>query len=445
LNIKVGFVSLGCSKNAIDCELMLSRLINAGIEIVDEDIFADVMIVNTCAFIQSAKEEAIENIMDLSWLKKNRNLKGIIVTGCMAQRYFDEIKTSMPEVDAVLGLGAETDIVEAVKAVYAGNNYYKTTCPEDLVIEGDRVLTTPEYLAYIKIAEGCNNHCTYCAIGNIRGKFRSRSIESILKEAKDLYDLGVKELCIVAQDTTMYGIDLYGEYALPKLLTALCESKDFSFEWIRLLYCYPDKITDELISVMKKYDNIVKYIDMPIQHISDKILKAMNRSSNSEQINEAVTKLRKEIPEIIIRTTVLTGFPGESDSDYSQLLKYVKATKFERLGAFAYSREEGTPAYKMNGQITKKTKALRLDNLMHTQYTVIEEYNALQVGKTFKVLCEGYDSVSGMYYGRSYAHAPEVDGRIYFTSRRKIAEGVFLDVEIDGVCDYDLIGKAVLK
>lgn len=444
MSIKVGYLSLGCAKNQMDLELMLGRLAaDEDFVIVDEDINADVMIVNTCAFIQSAKEESIESILDLDWLKKNRSLKGIIVTGCMAQRYFEEIKKDIPEVDAILGLGAEQDICETVRKVFAGQKLYRHDAPEALCIEGDRAVIGSEYSAYLRIAEGCDNRCSYCAIPSIRGKFRSRRIEDILAEAKDLYDMGVKELCLIAQDTSRYGLDLYGTYSLDRLLEALCTSPDFSFEWIRVLYCYPDKITDSLISVMKKYDSIVKYIDIPIQHISDRMLTAMNRHGSRADIEDAVKRLRAAMPDIVLRTTVMVGFPGERDSDFKELLDFVGQARFNHLGAFEYSREEGTEAYGLKGQVSAKTKAVRLDNIMNKQYTVVSDYLAEQVGKTVKVLCEGYDPVGGCFFGRSAAFAPEVDGRVYFTAAQKPKEGDFVNVRIQSTLDYDLVGVRV--
>ncbi|MPM82199.1 Ribosomal protein S12 methylthiotransferase RimO [bioreactor metagenome] len=439
-------MTMGCPKNQTDTELMLSRLEDAGIEIVDEDIKADIMIVNTCAFIKSAKEESIEAILDLGWLKQNRNLKGIIVTGCMAQRYFEQIKKELPEADAVLGLGAESEIAETVKKLYeTGEGTYECGAPEELVMEGGRILSTPDYYAYLKISEGCDNRCSYCAIPSIRGAHRSRTMESILEEAKLLSENGVKELCLVAQDTTRYGLDLYGEYKLADLLEALCTTPGINFEWIRLLYCYPDKITDRLCEVMAKYSMIAKYIDLPIQHISDHVLEAMNRHGGAEIIRSAIERLRSHMPEIMIRTTVMVGFPGETDKDFALLNSFVRDTLFGRLGAFEYSREENTAAYMMPKQISAKTKAVRLDNIMNTQYTVAQEINSSYIGRTVRVLCESYDNVSECYFGRTEAHAPEIDGGVYFTSRRKIPAGEFVSVLIKDVCDYDLTGRETGK
>jgi len=444
LSAKIGFITMGCPKNQVDTELMLSRLEEKGYEIVDEDIHADVMICNTCAFIKSAKQESIDAIIDLGWLKKNRDLKGIIVTGCLAQRYFSEIKDQLPEVDCVIGLGGEAEIVSAVESILLGSEPISLIGePEELVIEGSRVISTPGHFAYLKIAEGCDNRCTYCAIPSIRGSFRSRPMESIIEEAKMLSSIGVKELCIVAQDTTRYGLDLYGEYKLAELLEKLCTVDGIDFEWIRLMYCYPDKITDELCEVMAKYDRIAKYIDLPIQHISDKVLTSMNRHGGSTAIKSAVARLRKSMPDIAIRTTVLMGFPGETDKDVKELKEFITETKFSRLGAFAYSREEGTCAYSFDKRVSEKTKQLRVDNIMDRQYDIQLEANEAMVGKKLRVICEGYDKVSGHYFGRSQYHAPEIDGGVYFTSSKKLSEGELVTVLIEDVMDYDLVGKSV--
>ena len=442
--VKVGFVSLGCSKNLMDTEVMLAKLVKAGYQIVPQDIDADIIIINTCAFIESAKQEAIDNILDVAWLKEHRKLKGIVVTGCLAERYQMEIFKEIPEVDAVLGVGSIHRIVKAVDAVATGLQYSafddKNTCE----LGGDRVVTTPEYMAYIKIAEGCDNRCTYCAIPSIRGKFRSRPIEDLVAEAKDMEALGVKELNIIAQDTTRYGQDLYGEYKLAELIRAIC--KETSIPWIRLLYCYPDKITDELIAEMRDNDRVVKYIDLPIQHISDPVLRRMNRHGDSAMIKSVVRKLRDEIPGITIRTTVIVGFPGETDEDFEKLCEYVKEAKFDRLGAFTYSREEDTPAYNFDDQIDENIKQERYDIIMREQLHISEAQNETMVGKRIKVLCEAFDPAAEIYYGRTEADAPDIDGKVYFKNglgKKKIAPGSFVTVEVEEVYDYDLIGKTV--
>ena len=442
--IKVGFVSLGCPKNTCDTEVMLKKLIDAGYEIVPEDHMADVMIVNTCAFIESAKQESIDYILDLAYLKEHHSLKGIVVTGCLATRYADEIEKSIPEADGIVSAGAEGDIVEAVKKVAEGTRYKNVLPTECLALGGERVVTTPEYMAYLKIAEGCDNRCTYCAIPDIRGKFRSRELDSILAEARELSSMGVRELCLVAQDTTRWGEDIYGEYSLDKLLEALATDKECCFEWIRLLYCYPDKITDSLVATMKKYDCIAKYIDMPIQHINEDVLKRMNRRGGRGAIVSAVKKLRDAMPDITIRTTVITGFPGETAAEFDELLTFIRETKFDRLGAFAYSREENTPAYSFPKQVSRKLREGRAEKVMEAQYAVHAEKNEALVGKKVRVLCEGYDKVAEIYYGRSEADAPEIDSKIYFSARHRVRDGEFVNVEIVEVSDYDLIAKETI-
>ncbi|MBQ7383843.1 MAG: 30S ribosomal protein S12 methylthiotransferase RimO [Clostridia bacterium] len=446
--MKVGFVSLGCPKNQLDTEVMLHEVMVAGYEITPEETEADVVIVNTCGFIESAKREAIDNILDVAWLKKHKGLKALIVTGCLAERYRESILDELPEVDAVLGVGSIHNIVEAIEAVTSPKKKksYRYTSFEDkecVRLGGDRVLTTPEYTAYLKIAEGCDNRCAYCAIPSIRGKFRSRTEEDIVAEAKQLDALGVKELTVVAQDVTRYGKDLYGEYRLDKLLRKITDAT--SIPWIRLLYCYPDKITDGLIAEMRDNPRILKYIDLPIQHISDNMLTAMNRHGDSAMIKEVISKLRREIPDIVIRTTFIVGFPGETEEDFEELCEFVKETKFERAGVFTYSREEDTPAYDFDGQIDEQVKQDRMDMLMREQLEINEARNRSMIGKTLTVLCEEYDPVSEVHFGRGEGDAPEIDGKIYFRSDVRIAPGSFVKVKIRDVLDYDLIGRVVTK
>ncbi len=446
--MKVGFVSLGCPKNQLDTEVMLHEVASAGYEITPEDIEADVIIVNTCGFIESAKRESIEQILDVAWLKKNRTLKAIVVTGCLAERYRESILEEFPEVDAVLGVGSIHNIVEAIEAVTvkkkkgSKKKYSSFEDKETVRLGGDRVLTTPEYMAYLKIAEGCDNRCAYCAIPSIRGKFRSRPMEDIVEEAKQMEALGIKELCIVAQDITRYGMDLYGEYRLAQLLHAITEAT--TIPWIRLLYCYPDKITDELVAEIRDNPRILKYIDLPIQHISDRMLRAMNRHGDSAMVRGVIAKLRREIPDIVIRTTFIVGFPGETEEDFTELCEFVKETKFERAGVFTYSREEGTAAYDMPDQIDEQVKQDRMDLLMREQMEISEARNQSMIGKTLRVLCEDYDPVGAIHFGRGVADAPEIDGKIYFRSDVRIAPGSFVDVKIREVMDYDLIGRAVM-
>ena len=447
--MKIGFVSLGCPKNQLDTEVMLHEILQAGYEITPEDIDADVIIVNTCAFIESAKQEAIENILDVAWLKKNRHLKAIIVTGCLAERYGEEIFKELPEVDAVLGVGSIHNIVEAIEAVTekkkkgSSRKYFSHEDKNTVRLGGDRVLTTPDYTAYLKIAEGCDNRCAYCAIPSIRGRFRSRPMEDLVAEARQLEALGVKELVVVAQDSTRYGLDLYGRYALSELLQKLTE--ETSIPWIRLLYCYPDKITDELIAVMRDNPRILKYIDLPLQHISDRMLSSMNRHGDGAMIREVLAKLRREIPDIVIRTTFIVGFPGESEADFEELCLFVKEQKFDRAGVFTYSREEDTPAYDFPDQIDEQVKQDRMDILMRMQMDINEEHNREKIGQVIDVICEDYDPVAEIHFGRSAADAPEIDGKVYFRSEARIAPGSFVRVKVRRVIDYDLYGNIVTK
>jgi len=441
---KIGFISLGCSKNQIDTEIMLKILIDNGYELVLEDIQADIIIINTCAFIKSAKQEAIDNILDIAWLKKNHKLRGIIVCGCLAERYKEEVLKEIPEVDAIIGIFSLKDILDAVRHVENNTpeKFKSFRSQEEFELGGERVLTTPEYIAYIKIAEGCDNKCTYCIIPAIRGAYKSRRLEDIIKEAQELADIGVRELNIVAQDTTRYGYDLYEEYKLPELLNKLCEINNI--KWIRLLYCYPDKITDKLIEIIKNQEKIVKYIDMPVQHINEDILRAMSRSGGAQAIRSAIAKLRENIPEIIIRTTVITGFPGESREQFGELCEFIKEIKFERLGSFIYSQEEDTPAASFANQVSEKEKERRQKLIMNIQEKINYNINKNNIGKIIEVLCEGFDKVGEIYYGRSASDAPEIDGKIYFTGTRKIKEGEFVNVRITQVLDYDLYGETVL-
>lgn len=447
--MKVGFVSLGCPKNQLDTEVMLHEVAVAGYEITPDETEADVVIINTCGFIESAKKESIDNILDIAWLKKNRTLKAIIVTGCLAERYRESILEEMPEVDAVLGVGSIHNIVEAIEAVTVNKKkgskkkYSSFEDKECVRLGGDRILTTPEYTAYLKIAEGCDNRCAYCAIPSIRGKFRSRTVEDIVKEAKELEALGVRELNIVAQDITRYGLDLYGEYSLARLLRAITDAT--SIPWIRLLYCYPDKITDELIAEIRDNDRILKYIDLPIQHISDRMLAAMNRHGDSAMIRSVIKKLRTQIPDIVIRTTFIVGFPGETEEDFLELCEFVKETRFEHLGVFPYSREEDTPAYDFEDQIDEQIKQDRADIIMHEQLYINTANNEKNIGKIITVLCEDYDPVAQVHFGRSAADAPEIDGKVYFRAEKRIAPGSFVRVKIREVLDYDLMGRALTE
>ncbi len=441
-NVKVGFISLGCPKNQLDTEVMLHELYSAGYEIVSEDIDADVIVINTCGFIESAKQEAIDNILDVAWLKKNRSLKAIVVTGCLAERYRDEIFESMPEVDAILGVGSIHNIVEALEAVTKGEKYSSYEDKETVKLGGERIITTPDYYAYLKVAEGCDNKCNYCAIPSIRGKFRSRPIEDLVAEAKTLEEIGVKELVVIAQDTTRYGLDLYGDYKLAELLNRITE--ETNIPWVRVLYCYPDKITDELIDVFANNPRVVKYIDLPIQHISDNMLRAMNRHGDGKMIREVISKLRERVSGMVIRTTVIVGFPGETEEDFTELCEFVKTARFDNLGAFTYSREEGTVAYDMDDQIDEQVKQDRYDIIMRTQGDIIEDLNEAAVGKVIDVLCEDFDPVSEAFYGRSEANAPEIDGKVYFSAPKgSVQPGEFVKVKVTEAIDYDLVGEKI--
>ena len=438
---KIGFISLGCSKNLVDTEVMLRTLYDAGFELTPDASEAEIIVVNTCGFIESAKQEAIDNILDVARLKEEGNLRYIIATGCLVERYREEVMRELPEIDALIGVGSLSHIAEAAQAVMRGEKYISFDDKEQSPLGGERILTTEEHTAYLKIAEGCDNKCTYCAIPLIRGRMRSRSIEDIVKEARELEALGVKELNLIAQDTSRYGLDLYGKYALAELVRAITDNTNIP--WIRLLYCYPDKITDELIEELRVNPRLLKYMDIPIQHISDNMLVAMNRHGGSELIRETVKRLRERVPGIVLRTTAMVGFPGETEEDFEKLCEFLKEAKFEHFGAFTYSPEEGTAAAELEQTVDEQTKQDRYDILMQTQLTVNEDIIAKQVGNTVKVLCDGFDTIAEIYYGRTYADAPDVDGRVYFKSKRAVASGEFVDVRVDEALDYDLVGEAV--
>lgn len=440
MNYKIGMISLGCPKNQVDAEHMLALMDAEGWKIVDYVDGCDAVIVNTCGFIDDAKKEAIENILDMVELKKEGVISKIIVTGCLAQRYKDEIVKEIPEVDAVIGIGANGDIIKTVEEVMSGVDTIEKYPPQcELPLEGQRILTTPQYWAYLKIGEGCSNRCTYCTIPSIRGNMRSRSMENVIDEAKQLAESGVKELILIAQDTTSYGLDLYGELKLPELLNELC--KIDSIEWIRLLYCYPDRITDELIETMKNQEKVVNYIDLPLQHADDKILKAMNRRGDQALIRNVISKLREEIPDVVIRTTFIVGFPGEGEEEFETLAEFVNEIEFDRLGVFTFSPQEGTPAFDMEDQVDEDIKARRGEVIMQDQYSIMEEKNNEKIGKTYRVVVEDYDGYSDSYTGRTYMDAPEIDGLVKFTSHKDLDIGDFVDVEIFDVEDYDLIGE----
>lgn len=437
--IKVGMISLGCPKNQVDAEIMLKTIEDAGFVLTNREDDADVIIVNTCGFLESSAEEAIETILEAASYKEAGVLKVLVVTGCLAERYKNDISEEIPEVDVVVGLGSNKDIVEIIKNALDGKKENRFGNKLDLPLCGNRVLTTPSYMAYLKIAEGCSNCCSYCAIPSIRGKFRSREMKEILYEAKVLADNGVKELVVIAQDTTRYGEDLYGKPTLALLLKELCKIE--GLEIIRTLYTYPDRIDDELINVVKTESKLAKYFDIPIQHSEDHILKAMNRRTTKKELISLITKLRKEIPDVTIRTTLITGFPGETEEDFTALAEFVVETKFDKLGCFAYSQEEGTLAAKMDNQVELQTRYDRAENIMNEQIDIAAEKNANKVGKTFKVIVEGFDGGLKSHYGRTFYDAPEIDGKVFFASSEKLNPGDIVNVNITDYLDYDLLGE----
>ncbi len=438
---KIGFISLGCPKNQVDSELMLSKLDNAGFTIIDTAVGADIVIINTCGFIEAAKQEAIDNILEMVQLKEDGEVGKIIVIGCLAERYRDEILNEIPEVDAVGGLGVNGDIVEFVNNVLKGEETSRYPEKEKLPLCGQRILTTPSHWAYLKISDGCSNCCTYCAIPFIRGPFRSRTQEEIVLEAKALAENGVKELIIIAQDTTRYGEDIYGKPVLDELLYKLNEIENI--EWIRLLYCYPDRITDSLLKAMTECKKVLHYIDLPLQHASGKILKAMNRHGDDKTLLKLINKIREYMPDCIIRTTFITGFPGETEEDFTALSEFVNEMKLDRVGCFAYSREENTPAYGLPEQVEKQVASDRAEIIMEQQYRVNEENLEKLMGKTFDVIVDGYDTYTDSYFGRTYMDAPEIDNNIIFTSGYEIEIGEIVPVEIFDKDEYSLIGEAV--
>lgn len=436
---KVAVVSLGCPKNQVDAEQMLYLLQDDGFEIVSSEAEADAIIVNTCGFIEEAKSEAIENILEAAQYKKDGNCKAVIVTGCLAERYRDDVTEEIPEADVVVGIGANKNIARIVRDAIGGKRANHYGEKEDLDLNVKRILGGYPFTAYLKIADGCNNHCTYCAIPLIRGKMRSRKMEDILAEAEELAAKGVKELIVVAQDTTAYGTDLYGEAKLPELLTEL--SKIENIKWIRTLYTYPEKITDKLIDTVASNDKLVKYFDIPLQHVNGEILKRMNRRGNEETVRELIAKIRAKIPEVTLRTTFITGFPGETDEQFIKLHQFVKDTRFDRLGCFAYSAEEDTPAATFENQIDGQTKQDRMELIMADQMTIAAEKNEEKIGKTVTVLIEGYDNYIRCYFGRSEADAPEIDGKVFFLSNEPLKIGDFVKVQINDCMEYDLLGE----
>ena len=439
---KVLFVSLGCDKNLVDSEEMIGILRRENFEFTDFEEEADVIIVNSCCFIGDAKEESINTILQMAEYRKNGRCKALIVTGCLAQRYKDEIISEIEEVDAVLGTSSYDQIINAIKEAFDGNKYEKFMSLDRLIVEEkDRILTTGGHFAYLKIAEGCNKRCTYCVIPSVRGNYRSVPMEELVDTAKKLADKGVKELILVAQETTVYGMDIYGKKMLPELLDKLCEVD--GIVWIRLMYCYPEEITDELIAAIRDHDKVCNYIDMPIQHCNDRLLKLMGRKTNKAQIKEIAGKLRKEIKDIAIRTTLITGFPSETDEEHEELMDFVDEMEFERLGAFPYSKEEGTPAYSMDGQIPDEIKEKRRDAIMELQQEVAFDNGDKMIGKEILVMIEGKIVDENVYIGRTYMDAPSVDGNIFIDSYEELITGDFVKVKVTGSREYDLVGEVI--
>lgn len=436
------FISLGCDKNLVDTEVMLGLLASKGHQMVNDEMEADVIVINTCCFIHDAKEESIQNILEMAELKKEGRLKALIVTGCLAQRYKEEIIEEIPEVDAVLGTTSYDKILEAIDKALEGRHCVEMTDIDALpLVQSNRLVTTGGHFAYLKIAEGCDKHCTYCIIPKIRGNFRSVPMERLLKEAEGLAEQGVKELILVAQETTLYGKDIYGEKSLHKLLKELC--KVSGIQWIRILYCYPEEITDELIQVMKEEKKICHYLDLPIQHASDEILKRMGRRTSKAQLKEIIGKLREEIPDITLRTTLITGFPGETKEQHEELMEFVDEMEFDRLGVFTYSPEEDTPAALMDNQIEEEVKEERQAELMELQQDIAFDLAEDMIGKEVLVLIEGKVADENAYVGRTYKDAPNVDGLIFVNTEEELMSGDFAKVRVTGALEYDLIGEIV--
>ena len=440
MNEKVGIVSLGCAKNQVDAEMLLFTLKSRGYTIVNDPAEADAVIVNTCGFIESAKQESIDEIIELGRLKSEGKIKAIIVTGCLAERYQNEITRQLYEVDAAVGIGGNERIADIVADTLNGKKTELFPEKELLPLEGGRIQSTPFYSAYLKIAEGCDNCCTYCAIPMIRGHFRSRKPDDVIAEARRLTESGVKELNVIAQDTTRYGEDLFGEPYTAKLLKERCKIE--GLKWIRILYCYPDRITDELIDVIASEDKIVKYIDLPLQHCNGEVLKRMNRRGDKESLTALINKIKAKIPNVVLRTTFITGFPGETEEQFEELAEFAAEVKFQRLGCFPYSQEEDTPAAEMPGQIDDDIKQKRADIIMEHQQSVMADWCESLVDTELEVLVEGYDRLAECYFGRSYADSPEVDGCVFFTcGDKKPSPGDFVKVKITGYTDCDPTGE----
>ena len=436
---KIGMVSLGCPKNQVDAEMMLYSLKQAGFEISSEESQADAIIINTCGFIEDAKAEAIENILEAARYKSEGNCKALIVTGCLAERYKDDVTAEIPEVDVCVGIGSNGNVVEIFKNAIDGKNQNYYGAKDHLDLNVKRILGGYPFTTYLKVADGCDNCCTYCAIPKIRGRMRSRTIEDCVAEAKELAQNGVKELIVVAQDTTAYGTDIYGKSMLPELLKELCKIEEL--HWIRTLYTYPEKITDELLETIASEDKLLKYLDMPIQHVNGEILKKMNRKGDLQSLTALIEKIRAKIPNITLRTTLITGFPGETEEQFGELAEFVKKTRFDRLGCFTYSAEEGTMAAEFENQVDDQTKTDRMENIMDMQMTIAAEKNEEKIGTVTEVIIEGWDDYIKCYFGRTVYDAPEVDGKIFFIAKKPLKIGDFVKVRINDCLDYDLLGE----
>jgi ribosomal protein S12 methylthiotransferase len=435
---KVAFISLGCAKNVVNCEQMMALVRDSGNVLAAEPDGADAVVINTCGFIDSAKSEAIDNILRMAELKAAGRLKKIIVSGCLSQRYGEDILKEMPEVDGILGCGSYDAVVEAVERVMRGKKAEFFGDINAAIEEGDRILSTPEYTAYLRIAEGCDNHCAYCVIPSLRGKYRSRPMANVLAEAESLADQGVRELIVIAQDITRYGTDTDGVRRLPELLEKLCAIK--GFHWIRLHYLYPDEITDELIEVVAKEKKILPYLDIPIQHCNDTVLKMMNRRGSKEYLTDLFTRLRERIPNLVLRTSIITGLPYEDDAAFDELCEFLRWARIERAGVFPYSAEEGTPAAAMD-RVSGEEAARRAELVVDIQSQIMDDFNESLEGETTEVLCEGFDGNSMQYIGRSWADSPDVDGHVYFTADREVKPGEFVNVRVTGAMDGDLVGE----
>ena len=436
--MKIAFVSLGCAKNLVNTEQMMALVKAAGHTVTGDPEGADVAVLNTCGFIDSAKSEAIQNILELAALKEQGKLGKLLVAGCLTQRYRDEILEELPEIDGILGTGSYTDIVPAIDAMMEGDvpTYFGDI--DHTIEDGARMVSTPSYTAFLKIAEGCDNRCAYCVIPSLRGRYRSRTMESLLSEAKKLADDGVQELIVIAQDITRYGTDLYHKRMLPELLTELCK---LPFYWVRLHYLYPDELDDALIDVIAREHKILKYIDIPLQHINDRILKAMNRRSTKAEIIALLQKLRERLPGLVLRTSLICGLPGETEEEFEELCDFLRESDIERAGIFQFSPEEGTPAAVMPNQVDPDTAKRRVELLVELQSRVMDAWNESRLGETLEVLCEGFDPEMGCYAGRSYADSPDVDGKVFFTAAGLVPAGSFVNVRITGTSDGDLTGE----